>query len=353
MVVSGGHSGGARGEGAGGRATGMTLMRCLWFWFILLLLPIGLRAECQGNNLIAALPAAQRDALRTAAEAVPFARGNLWQATRAAQVITLVGTYHLDDPRHAATLARLAPRIAAATTLLVEAGPQEEAALRADIARNPGRVTNASGPPLRDALSDADWLRLSDALRNRGIAPVFATKMQPWYLSSLLAIPPCQFGDTTGQKGLDRRLMDMATSRAVPIVALEPYDTVFSIFDSFTATDQVTMLVQTLDATVVDDDMAVTLSDSYFSGDNRLFWEYTRLQMMTLSGATRDQADQQIAQLEEAMISRRNRAWMPIITAAAAQGPVVVAFGALHLAGRAGVLNLLAADGWTVLPLVP
>jgi len=240
-----------------------------------------------------------------------------------------------------------------ASALLVEAGPAEQAALWADIARNPDRVANANGPALRDALSEADWVRLSAALRSRGIAPVFAARMQPWYLSSLLAIPPCQYADTTKEMGLDRRLMALAATRALPIIALEPYDTVFAIFDSFTASDQIRMLVQTLDAAAVDDDMAITLSDSYFSGQNRLFWEYTRLQLMILSGATPAEADQQIAMLEEVMITRRNRAWMPVITAAAAKGPVVVAFGALHLAGQEGVLNLLAADGWRVLALTP
>lgn len=312
-----------------------------------------LNAGCVGQNLITALPTEQRMALQAAADAVPFARGNLWQATKGAQVITLIGTYHLDDPRHAATMARLVEPMATAAALLVEAGPAEEAALRADIARNPDRVATADGPALRDALSEEDWLRLSDALRSRGIAPVFAARMQPWYLSSLLAIPPCQYADTTREMGLDRRLMALAANRALPIIALEPYDTVFAVFDSFTASDQIRMLVQTLDAAAVDDDMAITLSDSYFSGQNRLFWEYTHLQLMTLSGATRTEADQQIALLEEVMITRRNRAWMPVITAAAARGPVVVAFGALHLPGRDGVLNLLAADGWRVLALAP
>jgi uncharacterized protein YbaP (TraB family) len=328
-------------------------MRLVAFLSLAVLAATSMHAGCAGQNLITALPPDQRAALQAAADAVPYARGNLWQATKEAQVVTLIGTYHLDDPRHAASLARLAGPLAAAATLLVEASPAEEAALRADIAQNPDRLANSAGPALREALSEEDWLRLSDALRSRGIAPVFAAQMQPWYLSSLLAIPPCQFTDTTQEVGLDKQVMAMATARALPIAALEPYDTVFGIFDSFTTPEQVTMLVQSLDASEVDDDMAITLSDSYFSGQSRLFWEYTRLQLMTLSGATQAEADRQVAMLEKAMITRRNRAWLPVITAAAARGPVVAAFGALHLSGQHGVLNLLAAEGWVVLPLSP
>ena len=310
-------------------------------------------ATCVGQNLITALPSDQRAALQAAADAVPFAKGNLWQATKDGQTITLVGTYHLDDPRHASTITRLSGPMAAAKTLLVEAGPEEEAALKAHIARHPERLINATGPTLPEALTKADWLRLAKAMRARGVPPVFAAKMQPWYISSVLAIPPCQFADTTTGLGLDRRLIAMAADRNVPVASLEPYDTIFGIFDSFSAKDQLTMLVQTLDAGAVGDDMAITISDSYFSGENRLFWEFARLQLMSLSGASEAEADRQTLLIEEALINRRNRAWLPVISVAAAEGPLVVAFGALHLSGEQGVLNLLAMEGWTVLPLAP
>jgi len=56
-------------------------------------------AQCVGENLIDALPQADRTALLDAAHAEPYATGNLWQATRGAETLYLAGTYHLDDPR--------------------------------------------------------------------------------------------------------------------------------------------------------------------------------------------------------------------------------------------------------------
>ena len=344
---------------------GVTRVGCKNGWAILnwagwltlcaigLLAPSGLLAACEGDNLIAALPPEQRAELQAAADAQPFAKGNLWTAAKDGQTITLIGTYHLDDPRHGIIRARLPDMLATAKTVLVEAAPKEVSALQAHVAAHPERLMNAEGPPLTEALSDADWLRLSGAMLARGIQPVFAAKMQPWYISSVLAIPPCQFSQAGRAPGLDLQLVDLASDRAIPVVSLEPFDTVFGIFDSFSPQDQMAMLVQSLDTVAVDDDMAVTVADSYFSGENRLFWEFTRLQIMTASGVTQAEADRQLSLIEEAMIIRRNRAWLPVITAAAAEGPVVAAFGALHLSGVQGVLNLLAGEGWTVLRVDP
>ena len=44
----------------------------------------------------------------------------------------------------------------------------------------------------------------------------------------------------------------------------------------------------------------------------------------------------------------RNRAWIPVLTGAASKGPVFAAFGALHLSGQDGVLNLLQREGFTL-----
>ena len=64
-------------------------------------------------------------------------------------------------------------------------------------------------------------------------------------------------------------------------------------------------------------------------------------------------ADGELALVDRAMISSRNAAWIPVLEAEAAHGPILAAFGALHLPGDTGVLNLLAQRGWTVTALTP
>jgi hypothetical protein len=76
--------------------------------------------SCAGSNLIDALPEPDRQALFERAHAVPFAQGNLWRARREGEEITLIGTLHMDDSRHDATMAALGPAIAAAKAFIVE-----------------------------------------------------------------------------------------------------------------------------------------------------------------------------------------------------------------------------------------
>ncbi|MBC7736319.1 MAG: TraB/GumN family protein [Candidatus Saccharibacteria bacterium] len=325
------------------------MMRFLAMTFAILL-PVMAQADCVGRNLIAALPLAKRAALQATADAVPFARGNLWHATKGPMHVTVIGTYHMDDPRHAAILPAITPNLTAAKTLLVEAGPQEEAAMQADLAANPARLINPDAT-LPESLTPADWTRLSAALTERGIPPLFAAKLQPWYVATLLAVPTCQFGAMATAKGLDHRLIALATARGLPIMALEPFDTVFALLDAVPAPDQTDMLIETLSTTgPLEQDLATTLADSYFAGDHRLFWEFSRQQALDLPGADPARIARQFALVEDLLMTRRNRAWLPVIEARVAEGPLVVAFGALHLSGETGVLNLLAQTGWEISP---
>ena len=324
----------------------MRLFPAVVFSFLLGLGPA--TASCVGRDLIADLPQDERQALQAVTDAVPFPAGNRWRAEKAGQVVDLIGTYHLDDPRLAPLLASALPALDKATALLVEAGPEEEKALKDRMAREPALLINTDGPTLPEALPPEVWDRLSQAMADRGIPGLMAAKFRPWYISMMLSIPTCALTEKGTPNGLDRQLIDAAKARGTPVQALEPYDTVFSIFGSLSQNDQLSMITSALAMVDGAEDMSATLAAQYFAGENRLIWEFMRAETLKLPGYTPEQVAQEFATMEEAMIDSRNRSWIPVIDKAAAKGPVLVAFGALHLPGEQGVLNLLAQDGWTV-----
>jgi uncharacterized protein len=329
-------------------------MRALVFSIAALFgLALPVQSQCAGQNLIAALPAAEQSALRAAAGQTPYATGNFWRATRGDTVIHIIGTYHFDDPRHAPTLATLAPILENAQTLLVEAGPEEEAALKAHFAREPDLMINTNGPTLPELLPAADWDRLSKALADRGIPAFMAAKFRPWYLSMVLSIPACDMEAAASAKGLDGQLIDAAMAQGLTVQALEPYDTLFAVFDMMPQADQLAMITSALAMEEKSADMAITLADAYFAQESRLIWEFMRAETLKLPDYTPQRVAEEFATMEQALMITRNRAWITVIEDAAAKGPALVAFGALHLSGDQGVLRLLEQRGFalTLLPL--
>ena len=310
-------------------------------------------AQCAGQNLFQQMPPDKLAALTAAADAVPFPRGNYWRATKGDATVTLIGTYHFDDPRHDPTLATITPVIQSASTVLVEAGPEEEKALKDLIARDPGKMMIMDGPTLLEQLPPEVWTQLSQALSQRGIPGFMAAKLQPWYVAVLLSVPPCAMAQMQDPKGLDGLVIDTAEAAGVPVRGMEPFDTVFKIFGDMTQAEMVAMIQSTLAVEPQAEDYSATLADSYFAGESRIIWEYMRDVSYAMPGYTRAQVDAEFARMEQLLMVSRNQAWIPVITKAAADGPVFAAFGALHLSGEYGVLNLLQNEGFTLeqLPL--
>jgi uncharacterized protein YbaP (TraB family) len=282
---------------------------------------------------------------------VPYPSGNFWTATKGASSLTIIGTYHLNDDRHTRIVDAMAPFVTASATLLVEGGPEEHKAMMQHMAENPSVMTITEGPTLLETLPDDLWQDLSGAMAERGIPGFMAAKFQPWYVSIMLAIPPCAMGEMAVPNGLDQQLIDVALAANVPIAALEPFDTLFTLFEGATKQEQIAMIEQSLAMEPVILDYSVTMADAYFDGESRVIWELTRHTSYQLPGYTRERVDAELAKMEEVLMVKRNRAWIPVIEEAAKKGPLVVAFGALHLSGDEGVLNLLAKAGWTVEPM--
>lgn len=323
----------------------------------LLMLP-GLVAaqDCTGRNLIEAMPAETRALLQETVGAVPYHRGILWRATRGAQRITLIGTYHFQDPRHDAMMARLGPDLADAALLMVEAGPEEEARLSEALARDPALTVITDGPTLPERLTPGEWRTLSDAMAARGTPPVITAKLRPWYVSMMLGISPCMLRGIARDgevRGLDHMLVARAGAMGLPVRALEPWDTVFTLFADLTPAQEEDMIRATLPAAEYADDYAVTMTDAYFDADVWTIWEFGRFDAYAHSGLGRAAVDEQMALARTKLMDDRNASWIAPLTEAAAEAAargkgVVAGFGALHLPGEQGVLRLLELDGWTI-----
>jgi uncharacterized protein YbaP (TraB family) len=306
-------------------------------------------AVCGGRDLVAAMPPEARAAFEARLARVPHAEGLVWRARRGPAVVHLVGTYHLDDPRHEALLARVRPLIEASASLLVEATPQDEAALMAALGERPELLFITEGPTLPELLSEADWAALRAALAARGYPATLGARTQPWFLATQLALPPCLAqAARQGARGLDHRIIEAATAAGIPVKGLEPPDTFIRLFETLPEGGDLALVRAALAMEGEAADLATTMVEAYFAERPWAVWELSKDRAAAMQGAAAADMAVQLRLTEDVIMVARNRAWLPSLVAAAARGPVLVAVGALHLPGEAGLLALLEAEGFSL-----
>ena len=320
-------------------------------WLTLAALPAF--AQCAGPSFLDRLSPAQSARLDAAVARVPFAQGLAFEAVRGDDRLFLVGTIHIHDARLMALRDRIAPEIAGADVLLVEASPEDAAALQSHLASNPDLMFLPDGPTLPELLTEDTWTALSDAARARQIPPFMAAKMQPWFLSLSLAVAPCAMADMmAGREGLDFLLMDSAEADGVPIRSLEPWSLVIDLMREGTLDEQIAGLEMGLLPSDVSSELFVAMMEEYLAGRAARVWEASRIALDFVPGLDPAEAEALFDEMEAKLLDRRNRDWMPVIAETMAQADrAVIAVGAAHLPGEVGVLRLLEAEGWTITPV--
>ena len=305
-------------------------------------------AACAGNDLRALLNAEEQAALAAELDGQPFTTGNHWRATSDDSAIHLIGTMHLADPRLEPHVQLLAPIVENADLLLLEMTDEDEKALQTRLSSDTSLLLlpDASLPEL---LSEEDWNKMSDALSARGLPPFMAARFQPWYVSILLAIPPCATAQDLSVGGMDARLEEIAMAADVPRRALEVAETIFASFATQPQDVQVQMMLSALVDPSAGEDMFATLLASYFDENHAEGWAVSALLAQRFSPIDPDQSADIMATMEQTLLVDRNRAWLPVLLDAAKEhDTVVAAFGAAHLSGETGIPALLAAEGFTL-----
>ncbi|MCR8550760.1 TraB/GumN family protein [Salipiger sp. P9] len=306
-------------------------------------------AQCVGQDLRQTLNPEERARLDLLMADVPYASGNRWRAERDGEIIHLVGTIHLSDPRLGAPLERLRPVVAASGAVLLEMPRAEQAKLMQAISSQPGLLL-LTDKTLPELMPEEDWAALAEAAEAHGIPPFMAAKFRPWYLSMMLALPACAKSALDSRDGLDFRIEALAEAQGVPTVALESFDTTFGIFNAEPLDEQIEMMSVSLTTQGEDADGMATTIAAYFDEAAGEMWKFSEIQIARSGLYTPEEAAQMMQESGDAILSQRNHAWIEVIlqTAKTTEKPIVAAFGAAHLPGEDGVLNLLARAGFTL-----
>jgi uncharacterized protein YbaP (TraB family) len=259
----------------------------------------------------------------------------------------LFGTYHDTEIARQPLDPAVARVLVGARLMLVEVTEEEQARMKARIANDPNFIIDTTSPGLFRQLSAAERAAAEKMLVKRGVTLAIADKLRPWMLFSLISVPQCTLTEMKqGQPTLDTLLMSKASEADVPVVGMETYEQAIGALASIPAETMNEILLETLRDLSGEEDARRTAIGLYQAGEIAAIWEFSILTAADTIGMARSRVI--FAQFAAALIDARNRAWMKVMLPEIERGNVFAAFGAAHLPGEPGIIELLRARGFEV-----
>jgi uncharacterized protein YbaP (TraB family) len=248
-----------------------------------------------------------------------------------AQPSYLYGTFHIVCPADLKLTPATSRAMNASQQLYLELD-MDDPTLQPTLA---GLMMLPDGKTLKDFMTAADYAVLDRyATQNLGAGLSRIGMLKPIALEALI------FQKFVGcdSSGYDRLFAQMAGNTRKPVLGLETAEQQISILDRVPMKEQIQGLMEM--ARKPDDvKKEITLLMAAYKAQDLP-------QLMKLSKES--ELDTEGPQFMDEVLSKRNQSWIPVIEKAARNKPTFFAFGALHLGGESGVVNLLRAKGYTV-----
>ena len=263
----------------------------------------------------------------------------LWEVSDGDNSVFLLGTFHLlqrsDYPLDPAVYAALDD----AEAVVFELAPEDLAdpALGLRFARAGIRT---DGRALEQDLDAPTWTALVPVAAAAGVPLEALRRMEPWFAAITLTMAGMTAAGLDPALGLDKHLAQRAVRAGKQTIGLERPDEQIALLDGLDARIQIDQLRDAVQRAHEIRAEAEWLHAQWREGDvDALYWG------MAAAMRARDPA------LFERLNTRRNLAWLQQIRArldAAGEDDVLVAVGTLHLLGAEGLVQQLAASGYTV-----
>ncbi|MES2643517.1 MAG: TraB/GumN family protein [Myxococcota bacterium] len=186
-----------------------------------------------------------------------------------------------------------------------------------------------AGPGLSTRISEDRWRAVAYAVRDTLPAPLFE-HLEPWALATIIPMATTTGGMDGFTKGsMDVEVQKRAKARRIEVRHVE------------TMAEQAALLSAWNDTFL--ESIGPTTTDTGSAANDALTALCMRADLTTADLIL--DADDPIS---EALLPARNRAWMPKLLPALAEGDAFVAVGAAHMLGESGLVALLQAEGFTV-----
>ncbi len=310
----------------------------------------GTGAVCEGRNLADELAATNPDALEAAraeAAAVPHGKGKLWKIEKPGLAPSwLFGTMHITDPRVVRMPDAARTAFEAANTVVIETiDILDPAKAQAALLARPELVMFTDGNTLVSFLSEDDARLVESELSRRGIPLALVSRMKPWMVAGMLALPDCELTrKTNGAEFLDIKIASDAQKAGKTLLGLESIGEQMAAMADLPIEFHIRGLVETIHLAELMPDIMTTMTELYLEGEIA--------QIMPIIMAAGPEANANdidgYAAFEKRIVLMRNHVMAERAAPILQNGDAFIAVGALHLPGEEGLVSLLRKAGYTL-----
>jgi uncharacterized protein len=299
---------------------------------------------CRGSDLgqVQGLSAAE------AARADDLVNGDglLWRIEKPGLAPSyLFGTIHSTDESALEVAHRAAQLIKGAKIVATELGGPIDTIEKANItAATLAKALDRDHDTFEGVIAPEDREKIDRLIASLGYPPAFAHHLQPWFLAILTGLPKCEAErEALSLPEVDQFLAETARDSGVKVTGLETAEEQLAAIANMRPEVAATLL--TLAA------RAPTLNDNLYATMLRLYRESRPAEMLAVSDALGGLSDRERAAQDEfmlALLQGRNATMSERAAPLLASGGAFIAVGALHLAGKAGLVERFRAQGYVV-----
>ncbi|MEM5470642.1 TraB/GumN family protein [Hoeflea sp. AS60] len=305
---------------------------------------------CGGVSLVKALAASNPQKLaevRAKASGTRNGSGLLWKVEKDGIAPSfLFGTMHVTDPRVTKLPAAAQKAFDAAGTVVIETVEILDPAKAQALLLSKPELTMFTDETTLTSLLDEDETKLIEAeLSRRGIPLAAVSRMKPWMIAGIVALPACEMArKTLGVEFLDIRIAKTAKTEGKELLGLESIGEQMAAMADLPMEFHVRGLIETIKLADLMPDIMATMTDLYLKG------EIAQIMPVILAAGPQDMESDTsgYAAFEERIVRMRNHVMAERATPILDAGNAFIAIGALHLPGEEGVVALLQDAGYTV-----
>ncbi len=302
---------------------------------------------CDGKSLITTLAPGKLAGARAEAAATKNGSGLLWKVEKPGiDTSYLFGTMHVTDPRVTQLPDAAQTAFDAAGTVVIETVDiLDPVKAQAALLAKPELTMFTDGSTLTSLLSEEDAKLVEAELSRRGIPLALVSRMKPWMIAGLVALPPCELArKSAGAEFLDIKIANTAKAAGKPVLGLESIGEQMAAMADLPMEFHIRGLVETIKLAELMPDIMATMTELYLQGEIALI-----MPVIMASGPEDTEEDiDGYAEFEERIVRMRNHVMAERAAPILNQGNAFIAVGALHLPGDEGLVALLETAGYTV-----